>query len=106
MGQVVDNPKFLVAAYLCWCLHRSKSTIIPLLRWEVHPKQVEFKEEIGRGAFAKVLKGILRESPEIEVFYESRTQTVDFKEGRPVAVKLLEGQWFLFLRPFRLMCQL
>ena len=74
------------------CFYRSKSTIIPLLRWEVLPEQVEFKEEIGRGAFGKVLKGVFRESPGIEVFYKTRTKAVDFKEGRTVAVKVLEGK--------------
>ncbi|XP_078379589.1 uncharacterized protein LOC144662599 isoform X2 [Oculina patagonica] len=68
---------------------RSKSTIIPLWRWEVLPQQVVFEEEIGRGAFGKVFKGTFRESPGIEVFYKTRTQTVDFKEGRTVAVKVL-----------------
>ena len=58
------------------------------------PEQVEFKEEIGRGAFGKVLKGVFRESPGIEVFYKCRTKTVDFKEGRTVAVKVLEGKQF------------
>ena len=71
---------------------RSKSTIIPLRRWEVLPEQVELNEEIGRGAFGKVLKGVFRESPGVEVFYKARTQTVDFKEGRTVAVKMLEGK--------------
>lgn len=65
--------------------------MIPLLRWEVLPEQVEFKEEIGRGAFCKVLRGIFSEAPGIEVFYRPRTETVDFKEGRTVAVKVLEG---------------
>ncbi|XP_078379553.1 uncharacterized protein LOC144662584 [Oculina patagonica] len=68
---------------------RSKSTIIPLRRWEVLPQQVVFEEEIGRGAFGKVLKGTYKESPGIEVFYKTKTQTVDFKEGRTVAVKVL-----------------
>ena len=54
---------------------------------------MEFKEEIGRGAFGKVLRGIFRETPGIEVFYKSRTQSVDFKEGRTVAVKKLGGKW-------------
>ncbi|XP_078379543.1 uncharacterized protein LOC144662575 [Oculina patagonica] len=70
---------------------RSKSTIIPLWRWEVLPQQVVFEEEIGRGAFGKVLKGTYKESPGIEVFYKTRTETVDFKEGRTVAVKVLGG---------------
>ena len=71
---------------------RSKSTIVPLWRWEVLPQQVVFGEEIGHGAFGKVLKGTYKESPGIEVFYKTRTQTVDFKEGRTVAIKVLEGQ--------------
>ena len=66
--------------------------MILLLKWEVLPEQVEFKEEIGRGAFGKVLRGVLRESPGIEVFYESKATAVDFKEGQVVAVKLLEGK--------------
>ena len=70
---------------------RSKSSIIPLWRWEVLPEQVVFEEEIGRGAFGKVLKGTFKESPGIEVFYKPRTQTVDFKEGRTVAIKVLSG---------------
>ena len=41
-----------------------------------------------------MLKGVFREAPGIEVFYKSRTQTVDFKEGRTVAVKVLEGKQF------------
>ena len=73
---------------------RSKSTIIPLWRWEVLPEQVVFKEEIGRGAFGKVLKGTYKESPGIEVFYEPRTQIVDFKAGLTVAIKVLGGMWF------------
>ncbi|KAJ7336065.1 hypothetical protein OS493_013442 [Desmophyllum pertusum] len=68
---------------------RSKSTIIPLWRWEVLPEQVVFKEEIGRGAFGKVLKGTFKESPGIDVFYEPRTQIVDFKAGLTVAIKVL-----------------
>ena len=62
------------------------------MRWEVLPEQVEFKEEIGRGAFGKVLRGIFKESRGIEVFYNVRTHTVDFKEGQTVAVKVLEGK--------------
>ncbi|XP_078368380.1 uncharacterized protein LOC144652235 [Oculina patagonica] len=68
---------------------RSKSTIIPLRRWEVLPEQVVFDKEIGCGAFGKVFKGTFKESPGIEVFYEPRTQTVDFKEGLTVAIKVL-----------------
>ena len=68
---------------------------MPLPRWEVLPRQVEFEEEIGRGAFAKVLRGIFKESPGIEVFYKCRSKTVDFKQGRTVAAKVLEGNKWL-----------
>ena len=61
------------------------------MQWEVLPEQVIFEEEIGRGAFGKVLKGIFRESPGIELFYEPRNQIVDFKEGRTVALKVVGG---------------
>ena len=78
---------------IVWSVGRSKSTIIPLLQWEVCPDQVDFKEEIGSGAFGKVLRGIYRESPGIEVFCKSRTPIVDFKEGKTVAVKVLGGMY-------------
>ncbi|XP_078365914.1 uncharacterized protein LOC144650130 [Oculina patagonica] len=68
---------------------RSKSMIIPLRRWEVLPEQVVFDKEIGCGAFGKVFKGTFKESPGIEVFYEPRSQTVDFQAGRTVAIKVL-----------------
>ena len=77
---------------MCAFYFRSKSTIIPLWRWEVLPEQVVFKEEIGRGAFGKVLKGTFKESPGIDVFYEPRTQIVDFKAGLTVAIKVLGGK--------------
>ena len=72
--------------------YRSKSTIIPLQHWEVLPDQIIFEEEIGCGAFGKVFKGTFKESPGIEVFYEPITQTVDYKEERAVAIKVLGGK--------------
>ncbi|CAH3038178.1 unnamed protein product, partial [Pocillopora meandrina] len=75
-------------------LRRSKSTIFTLHNWEVLPEQVVFGEEIGRGAFGKVLKGTFRESPGTEVFIEPRNKTVDFKPGETVAIKLLGGKLF------------
>ena len=49
-------------------------------------------EELGRGAFGKVHKGVLRELPKAEVFFKSREQRVDTNEGRIVAIKVLIGE--------------
>ncbi|KAJ7365726.1 hypothetical protein OS493_002442 [Desmophyllum pertusum] len=46
-------------------------------------------EELGRGAFGKVHKGVLRELPVVEVFYKPREQRVEIKEGKVVAIKTL-----------------
>jgi len=54
-------------------------------------------EEVGRGAFGKVHKAVLRESPGVEVFDgNSRGTRVQFKEGRTIAVKVLSGK----IKPF------
>ena len=89
---------------LCICVpfFRSKSTIIPLCRWEVLPQQVIFEDEIGRGAFGKVFKGTFKESPGIEVFYEPRRDTVDFRAGRTVAIKVLGGTYAIVKRQLTL----
>lgn len=83
---------------ICVSSFRSKSTIIPLRRWEVLPQQVIFEDEIGRGAFGKVFKGTFKESPGIEVFYEPRRDTVDFRAGRTVAIKVLGGMYVIAKR--------
>ena len=49
-------------------------------------------EELGRGAFGKVHKGVLRVLPSVEVFFKPREERVDFKEDRVVAVKVLLGE--------------
>ena len=54
-------------------------------------------EELGRGAFGKVHKAVLRESPGVEVFDgNNRGIRVQFKEGRTIAVKVLSGKTFSF----------
>lgn len=68
---------------------RSKSDIVSLLQREVIPERVTFKEELGRGAFGKVHKGVLREFPSAEVFFKPREERVEVKEERVVAVKVL-----------------
>lgn len=77
---------------------RSKSDITPLQNLEVCPEQVTLLEEVGRGAFGKVHKAVLRESPGVEVFDgNSRGARVQFKEGRTIAVKVLSGKNKAFL---------
>lgn len=49
-------------------------------------------EELGRGAFGKVYKGIFREFPSAEVFFKPREERVEVKEERVVAVKVLLGE--------------
>ena len=73
-------------------ISRSKSDIIPLLLREVPPERVTFMEELGRGAFGKVHKGVLKELPKAEVFSSPREQRVDLNEGRIVAIKVLLGE--------------
>ena len=48
-------------------------------------------EELGRGAFGKVHKAILREMPKVEVFFKAQEERIDINEERMVAVKLLHG---------------
>jgi len=49
-------------------------------------------EELGRGAFGKVHKGVLRESPKAEVFFKPREERVQNYEERVVAIKVLLGE--------------
>lgn len=73
-------------------LLRSKSDIVPLLLREVPPERVTIMEELGRGAFGKVHKGVLKELPKAEVFFKPREERVDINEGRVVAIKVLLGE--------------
>lgn len=73
-------------------LFRSKFDIVPLLLREVPPERVTFMEELGRGAFGKVHKGVLREFPNREEFLKPREERVDVGEGRMVAIKVLLGE--------------
>ncbi|KAL9987764.1 hypothetical protein ACROYT_G002121 [Oculina patagonica] len=56
---------------------------------ETPPQRVTFVEELGQGAFGKVYKGILRDSPKVDVFFKPREQKVEIKEGKVVAIKVL-----------------
>ena len=76
---------------------RMKSTIVPLLLREVTPKRVTIMEELGRGAYGKVHKGVMRELPKKEVFSKPREERVDISEGRVVAIKVLLGEKFFYV---------
>lgn len=71
---------------------RSRREIIPLDKWEILPDQIEYKEELGRGAFGVVYKATLTKRAGIEVF--SRGKQVLGERNKPcqvVAVKVLQG---------------
>ena len=69
------------------------SDIVLLLLKEIPPERVTIMEELGRGAFGKVHKAILKEMPRVEVFFKPKEEREDhIKEGRVVAVKLLHGK--------------
>ena len=69
---------------------RSRREIIPLDKWELLPKQVEYEEELGRGAFGVVYKAILKMRPGIEVF-DTRNGLKSKEANQVVAVKELQG---------------
>ena len=71
---------------------RSKSDIVPLLLREVLPDRVTIMEELGRGAFGKVHKGVLRDLPKAEVLFKPTEQRLATNEGRIVAIKVLLGE--------------
>lgn len=57
-----------------------------------------FMEEIGRGAYGKVYKGVLTELAGVEVFFKPKEERVEISEGRIVAVKTLLGNNFNHIR--------
>ena len=60
-------------------------------------------EELGRGAYGKVHKGVMKELPKKEVFFKPREERVDMGEGRVVAVKVLLGEKILYVT-FKVYC--
>lgn len=73
---------------------RPRREIIPLDKWEILPEQIEYEEELGRGAFGVVYKAILKKRQEVEVF-DTRDELASGKDTQVVAVKELQGA-FLF----------
>ena len=52
-------------------------------------------EELGRGAFGRVHKGVVKEIPKPNVDYKNRQRTLHKNEGRIIAVKVLLGELFI-----------
>ena len=75
--------------------HLLKRVIYPLNEWEILREQIEYEEELGRGAFGVVYKAILRKRVGIEVFnteVSERTLLSSETEPQVVAVKILHGK--------------
>ncbi|KAJ7323431.1 hypothetical protein OS493_031628 [Desmophyllum pertusum] len=68
---------------------RSKYKIVRLLHKEIPPQRVTFMEELGRGAYGKVHKGVLTDLAGVEVFFKPKEERVEIKEGKVVAIKTL-----------------
>ena len=69
---------------------RSVREIIPLDKWELLPRQIEYGEELGRGAFGVVYKASLKRRVGIEVFDTEKILKPE-EPCQVVAVKVLQG---------------
>ncbi|KAL9986761.1 hypothetical protein ACROYT_G000954 [Oculina patagonica] len=87
-----------VLGFLCYRrLHHKRETrtprsardIIPLDKWELLPEQIEYEEELGRGAFGVVYKATLQRRVGIEVFDTSKRLEPQ-SQCKVVAVKVLQ----------------
>ena len=73
---------------------RPRREIIPLDKWELLPEQIEYEEELGRGAFGVVYKARLKKRPGIEVFDPMARKGLELKKANQVvAVKELQGMF-------------
>ncbi len=80
---LATNPYFTV-------FFRTFREIIPLDKWELLPEQIEYGEELGRGAFGVVYKATLKRRVGIEVF-DTNKRLKPKDESKVVAVKVLQG---------------
>lgn len=69
---------------------RSVREIVPLDKWELLPGQIEYGEELGRGAFGVVYKASLKRRVGIEVFDTEKILKPE-EPCQVVAVKVLQG---------------
>ena len=84
-------------------LFRSKKEIVHFMLLEVPHERVIFMEELGRGAFGKVHKGVMKEVTNANIYPDTSernpnvhskdsVRTLTGKKGRIVAVKVLLGE--------------
>ena len=84
-------------------LFRSKKEIVHFILLEVPHERVTFMEELGRGAFGKVHKGVMKEVTNANIYPDTSKRnpnvhsknslrTLKGNKGRIVAVKVLLGE--------------
>ena len=84
-------------------LFRSKKEIVHFMSLEVPHERVIFMEELGRGAFGKVHKGVMKEVTNANIYPDTSERnpnvhskdslrTLKGNKGRIVAVKVLLGE--------------
>ncbi|XP_022784886.1 cubilin-like [Stylophora pistillata] len=89
----------LCFALSCWCYKikrrdmKRRSALPPrkivmLDQWEILPRQIEYNEELGRGAFGVVYRGTLRKRAGIDLFLTDKKFTPT-EASREIAVKVL-----------------
>ena len=84
----------LLSSFFFFRAYLLQRPINPLNEWEILREQIEYEEELGRGAFGVVYKAMLWERVGIEVFSTeiSKRKLLSSKKPRVVAVKVLIGE--------------
>ena len=88
----------LLSSFFFFRSYLLQRPINPLDEWEILREQIEYEEELGRGAFGVVYKAMLWERVGIEVFSTeiSKRKLLSSKKPRVVAVKVLLGETIFY----------
>ncbi|CAH3178987.1 unnamed protein product, partial [Porites evermanni] len=70
----------------------SESDIAEFMLLEVPHERVTIMEELGRGAFGRVYKSVMRGLPEKNTSSKPKDHSLDSHEGRIVVTKVLPGE--------------